>query len=169
VIITSLWIREVALDNLVGSDLLRGNLKQWHSMVCAAWIPCPSHQDCLFSRTLHLIWTAQASMTFPDWPQPPGVHWHLSPKIHVMEMILTKEEDEVSSYSTLHFEYGKWHTDGPYSFLFSFSVIVDGTLGKPSNWLVRKYLLPVLGEFRSHNWASSRYKVKTLAIVFRKQ
>jgi hypothetical protein len=41
-------------------------------------------------------------------------------------------------------------------------------VGLPCHWKVRKLHLPPLGEFRSNIWASSEYKVKTLAIGFRK-
>jgi hypothetical protein len=46
---------------------------------------------------------------------------------------VTEEEADIASYSTFHFEHVSDTLDGSYSLLFSFSVIVEGSVGLPSH------------------------------------
>jgi hypothetical protein len=46
---------------------------------------------------------------------------------------VTEEEAEIASYSAFHFEHESDTLDSSYSLLFSFSVIIEGTVGLPSH------------------------------------
>jgi hypothetical protein len=75
----------------------------------------------------------------------------LSPKMHVMEVTLWQEEkDKISSHSSYNFEHGIRLLDYFCLFELSYCVHVEGTLGVPVYWSLRKLPQLSLGAFRSH-------------------
>jgi hypothetical protein len=151
------------------SDLIRADLKQWSSVVYESWSSCLTHQDCLFSRTVQ--WD-------PDSPRSQHLFWLIKaircPLVALSKDacdgvdFLTEQEAEIASYSTFYFEHASDTLDSSYSLLFSFSFIVERTVRVPSHWKARNLHLPPLGDFRRHIWAPSEYKIKAVAIGFRK-
>jgi hypothetical protein len=158
VVISSLWVREVSLDNqvLVFSEEVWNDEVLWwmhlHSLLNTSRLHDLMGSPVRSDGQPHEIWTDQApSPLLRDHSNLMSIGCCPQHACDRGDSVPGRAGQDQFSPHILF-----WPHDGSCSFVFSYSVISEGTEGVPSHWSVRKFPVALLGEFRSHTWVHLR-------------